>query len=78
MRLTVNIENDVYTIAKSMSREEDCSISTVVNRLLKKSIYSPAPFTASEKHQLSGFPISAGLRVMTSDDVRRADDEDGI
>lgn len=33
MRLTVNLDPDLYALAKSLSKAEDCTLSAAVNRL---------------------------------------------
>src|ERR1019366_8659460 len=38
MRLTVNLEADLYALARSLAREEDCTVSAAVNRLLRRSL----------------------------------------
>jgi hypothetical protein len=35
MRLTVNLDPDLYGPAKSLAREADCTISAAVNQLLR-------------------------------------------
>ena len=36
VRLTVNLDPDLYAVAVSLAKAEDCSISTAVNRLLRR------------------------------------------
>jgi len=79
LRLTVNLEPDLYALAKSLPKSEDCTISAAVNRLLRRSL----PREAKEGSRLSvrlakrnGFVISRGRRPITADIVRQTDAED--
>src|SRR2546427_11855528 len=74
MRLTVNLEPDLYALAKSLAKSEDCTISAAVNRLLRRSL----PRGAKEGSRGSvrptkrnGFVISRGRRPITADTVRQ-------
>ena len=79
MRLTVNLERDLYALAKSLAKAEDCTISAAVNRLLRRSL------PGSEKHgsrrstqpaKRNGFVISRGRQPITPDTVRQIEAED--
>jgi len=79
MRLTLNLEQELYAVAKSLAKAEDCSISAAVNRLLRRALSgqpgqgTPAP---SALEQRNGFVISLGARPITADTVRQAEEED--
>jgi len=73
MRLSITLEDDLYGVAKSLAKAEDCSLSAAVNRLIRRALESPTP--ASETHPLSTFPVSRGARVITPDDVAALDDD---
>ena len=79
MRLTVNLESDLYALAKSLAKAEDCSLSAAVNRLLRRGL------TDGSKHgrqpsvrpaKRNGFVISRGRQPITADTVRRVEAED--
>lgn len=73
----MNLEPDLYAVAKSLSKAEDCSISSAVNRLLRRSTQREQP--AREPHRLAkrnGFVISRGKQPITPDLVRRLEAED--
>ena len=79
MRLTVNLEPDVYALAKSLAKSEDCSISGAVNRLLRRSLevgakHDSGPSTRPRKR--NHFVISRGGQAITADTVRRIERED--
>jgi hypothetical protein len=74
MRLTVRLDEDVYTVALALARSEHISIAEAINRLVRRGVQarsSTAP--DARKRALSKFPTSAGKRLITSHDVERID-----
>lgn len=85
MRLTINLDDDLYAMARSHAIATKTSISKAVGDLLRRR-------TAGSIHPVSGFPVSVSsppeidpvtllpiIRMnkrITAEDVRRADDED--
>ena len=80
MRLTVNLDDQAYALVKNIAKERDCSLNMVINGLIKKScLQSPMEDKkVNLRHPLSGFPVSAGNQIITSEDVRRAQLEDDL
>ena len=79
MRLTVNLESEMYALAKSLAREEGCTISVAVNRLLRRSVTGGVErslASVGKKTKRSGFIVSRGTKPITADTVRRAEKED--
>ena len=77
MRLTVNLEPDLYAIAKSLAKAEDCTISAAINRLLRRSLSlkkEPTP-TSGKSRKRNGFVVSSGQKPITADTVRRIEAE---
>lgn len=78
MRLTVNLEPELYSLAKSLAKAEDCTISTAVNRLLRRSL--PGGKNAKSKAETpvirNGFQISRGAKVITPEMVKQLEAED--
>ena len=80
MRLTVNLESDLYALAKSLASAEDCTISAAVNRLLRRSL----PGAGNDERgdslrralRRNGFVVSRGRRPITPDAIRRIETED--
>ena len=80
MRLTVNLEPDLYALAKSLANAEDCTISAAVNKLLRRSL----PGAGNDERNRSlrrvqrrnGFAVSRGRRPITPDAIRRIEAED--
>ena len=76
--MTVNLEPDLYALAKSLAKAEDCSISAAVNRLLRRALEgnggSGRPATSKRRNRLA---ISRGARPITADTVRQIESESG-
>ena len=79
MRLTVNLETDLYVLAKSLAKAEDCTISAAVNRLLRGSLPGggkPGARVSRRPAKRNGFAISRGKQTITPDTVRQLEAED--
>ena len=78
MRLTVNLEPDLYALAKSLAKAEDCTISAAVNRLLRRSLPGGTKESSrrSPSPKRNGFVISSGRQPITADTVRQIEVED--
>ena len=75
MRLTVNLDTDLYALAVSLAKAEDCSISAAVNRLLRRALPGESAHGALRKRR-NGFLISRGREPITADDIARTEAED--
>ncbi len=81
MRLTVNLEPDLYAVAKSLAKAEDCSISAAVNRLLRRSFHGEAGRgmrSSSRTKKRNRFAVSRGRRPVTAETVGRSEAEDDV
>ena len=79
MRLTVNLESDVYALAKSLAKAEDSTISAAVNQLVRRSISvtgKPGSQSSRRPVRRNGFIISRGRRPVTADTVKQIEAED--
>lgn len=79
MRLTVNLESDLYALAKSLSKAEDCTLSAAVNRLLRRSIPGRRNQPAGDNAKpviRNGFTVSRGALPITPELVRQMETED--
>lgn len=79
MRLTVNLEPDLYGVAKSLAKAEDCTISAAVNQLLRRSLSGSAEHGARPKSRIAkrnGLKISRGRHPITADTVRQIEAQD--
>ncbi len=68
MRLTVNLDDDVYKAVRAPAEAEDISISEAVNRLLRRAL---EPRASSIRKSRTGFPIVPGKRPFGPEDVAR-------
>lgn len=79
MRLTINLEPDLYAVAVSLAKAEDCSISAAVNELLRRAL--PGAQSGPEKPssgmvRRNGLLVCDGREVVTAETVQRIEDED--
>ena len=76
MRLTINLDEDLYALGKGLAQAEDISISQAINRLLRRSSETNRSSRRAKRHPLSGLKVSKGKRIITAADVRKAEQED--
>jgi hypothetical protein len=78
VRLTVNLEPELYAAAKSLAKAEQCSISSAVNRMLRRSLRARREPTrgALRLAKRNGFVISRGKQPVATEMVRRSEAED--
>jgi hypothetical protein len=77
MRLTVNLDEDLYAIARSLAQAEDCTISAAVNRLVRRSLEGAVAGGTTGRRQAkrNGFVVSRGRVPVTADVVRTVESE---
>jgi hypothetical protein len=75
MRLTIRLDEDVYTMALALAQSERISIAEAINRLVRRGVESRslAAHARRRKRTASRFPTSAGKRLITSRDVEQID-----
>ena len=75
MRLSVRLDDDVYTVALALAHSERISIAEAINRLVRRGVRGRSLNThdAHRKRTPSRFPTSAGKRLITSCDVAQID-----
>ena len=79
MRLTVNLDPDLYAVAVSLAKAEDCSISAALNRLLRRGLPGDGEHdirSVGAPKTRNGFVVSRGARPITAETVRRSETED--
>ena len=78
MRLTVNLDEDLYALARSLAQAEDCSVSVAVNRLVRRSFEEDSSRRSSSRRRTTrnGFVVSKGRVPITASVVRRIESED--
>jgi len=76
MRLTVDLEPDLYALAKSFSKAEDCTISAAINRLLRRALPGNGRQGDAKPVRRNGFVVSRGAIPVTPDLVRQIEEEE--
>ena len=79
MRLTINLEPDLYAVAVSLAKAEDCSISAAVNQLVRRSLPGAGPRRGEPAHGMerrNGLLICYGKQVVTAETVQSIEEED--
>ena len=75
----MNLEPEIYAIARSLAKAEDCSLSAAVNRLLRRALSPRLPQPArraGNPSKRNGFHVSRGRQPITADIVRNTDAHD--
>jgi hypothetical protein len=70
VRLTINLKEELYRIAKTKAMVEECSISEAVNQMLEQSLNAERK---SRRTTGKRFPSVRGSRPFTSEDVYRVE-----
>jgi hypothetical protein len=73
--MTVKLDDDLYAVARSLAKAEDCSIGEAINRLIRRGI-SPQR-QAVPASDTGGWPVVHGDRLLTSEDIYGIDLETG-
>ena len=73
MRISVRLDEDVYTAALALAQGERISVAEAINRLVRRGAEgrSSVAHDARQKRTASRFPTSAGKRLITSQDVKQ-------
>lgn len=74
MRLTVNLKEPYYRAAKALSKAEDCSLSTAVNRLIAAGFEAHTPKLSEKTARNPSFPTSPGRLRVTADIVEQIEE----
>ena len=69
MRLTINLDPELYALAKAIARKRDCSISVAVNELLRRGLEVRGPKRRLRYRGSLAIPVVAGTKPITSQDV---------
>lgn len=81
MQLTIDLEQDLYTAAERLARQEQSSVSTVINKLLRRTVPDTMPPTPSVSKLTNAeldYQIvpSKGSRPFGPEEVARLEEED--
>jgi hypothetical protein len=75
MRTTIDIPDDLHAQAAAIARDTHQSLSQTVAGLIRRGLGSGSPGEVAISAR-TGLPVAHLGRTITSDDVRRLEDED--
>ena len=84
MRTTLDIDDDILSASKELARAAGKTAGQIISELARKALTQPDPvaqYAAEEPKTVYGirpFPKRTGGRTVTSEEVRRMMDEEGI
>lgn len=79
MRLTINLDDDLHRMAKSLAIAEDCSISAAVNKLLHRiNDARNGPVTGGKRNSKTGLPVVDCKQKVTDEDVAQAEEAETL
>jgi len=73
MRTTLDLDDDVLTVARELATEERRSLGAIVSRLARRGL---TPARVEAEGELPVIRVPAGTPAITPEMVRRALDED--
>ena len=73
MRTTVNIEDELLRVAKSLARARCVSLGRIISDLMRRGLEQPLSSTR-RKQGFPVFAVSQRARPITLEDVKKADD----
>jgi hypothetical protein len=80
----IDLESDVYAVAKMLARQEHCTVEAVVNRVLRRTLVGTGPSdSAFEEHvpphltidPATGWPSVKCSQSFTSEEVYRREQD---
>jgi len=76
MRTTINIDDDVLAAVKQLAHSRSESVGVVVSELVRKGIHPPGfRYESSVKNGPPVFKVSENAKILTTEDVKSAEDE---
>jgi hypothetical protein len=76
VRLSINLEPDLYALAKSLAKAEDCTVSAAVNRLLRRALPGKPPEGKSISR--NGLPVVRGRVPVTAEMVKSEEEQNDL
>ncbi len=74
MRLSVNLEPDLYAVAKSLAKADDVSLNALINQKLRDALFGQTQPT--QTHLKNGLLVSSSKVRVTREMVMQALEED--
>ncbi len=82
MRTTLDIDDDILSVAKEIARKERKSAGAVLSELARRALTQVTPGISSQVREPESFygfhPLPAGNRVVTNEIIDQLRDQEGI
>ncbi|MEW6756135.1 MAG: hypothetical protein AB1505_34935 [Candidatus Latescibacterota bacterium] len=75
MRTTLNIDDDLLRVARSLARARSVSLGTIVSELARLGLQSRRRTRAASRSGLPVFAVPEDARPITLEDVHKIEDE---
>jgi hypothetical protein len=75
MRTTLNLDDDIFRVAKATARREEKSLGAVISEFARKGLMAGKRYERPEVDDLPVFSVREDSHAFALDDVKR--DEDG-
>ena len=78
MRTTINLDDDLFELVRSMAHQNRKGIGVTVQALIQRGLRSPTGNTDSnnkEVDELTGFPVFSSKMPISLEDVRSLEDD---
>jgi plasmid stability protein len=76
MRLTINLDDDTYAVAKALAAENRTSVSASVNQLIRRALEKSSEPAPRKRYARLRLPVVEGISLVTSAQVKEAELED--
>jgi hypothetical protein len=76
MRTTVDLPEDLHRLAKEIAHDKSWTFSEAVTWLMRRGAGQPLERPRLGVNKLTGFPSFQSGRIITSEDVKRLEDEE--
>ena len=76
MRTTIDLPDDLHAQAMAIARDTHQTLSQAVAALIRRGLLNPAGSADVTKSSRTGLPVARVGRTITSEDVRRLEDDE--
>jgi hypothetical protein len=78
MRTTINIDDELYEIVRSVAHQNKCALGATIQKLVERGLrqeVTGSSGTAAGVDELTGFPLFSSRRLVSEEDVRSLEDD---
>ena len=76
MRTTIDLPEDLHRLAKEIAHDKSCTFSQAVSWLMRRGVGQTLETPRLGVNKLTGFPSFETGRIITSEDVKRLEDDE--